>query len=64
MQIKEIVLYGVNGQIRRLPFNLGTVNIISGKSKTGKSVIGDIIDYCLGGDSCNIADGVVRETVA
>lgn len=64
MQIKEIVLYGVNGETRCLPFNLGTVNIISGKSKTGKSVIGDIIDYCLGGDSCNIADGVVRETVA
>ena len=64
MQIKEIVLYGVNGEVRNLSLNLGTVNIISGKSKSGKSVIGDIIDYCLGGDSCDIADGVVRETVA
>lgn len=61
MQIKELVLYGVNGEVRHLPFNIGTVNIISGKSKSGKSVIGDIIDYCLGGDSCSIADGIVRE---
>ena len=64
MQIKELVLYGVNGEVRHLPFNLGVVNIISGKSKSGKSVIGDIIDYCLGGSSCSIADGVVRETVS
>ena len=27
-------------------------------------MVGDIIDYCLGGDSCNIADGVVRDNVA
>ena len=64
MQILELVLYGVNGEVRHLPFNLGVVNIISGKSKLGKSVIGDIIDYCLGGSSCSIADGVVRETVS
>ena len=64
MQIRELVLYGINKQVRHLPFNLGKVNIISGKSKTGKSVIGDIIDYCLGGSSCSIADGVVRETVS
>jgi hypothetical protein len=64
MQILELVLYGVNGEVRHLPFNLGVVNIISGKSKSGKSVIGDIIDYCLGGSSCSIADGVVRETVS
>ncbi len=63
MQIKAIVLYGKNGQKRILPFNTGEVNIITGKSKTGKSVIGDIIDYCFGGSSCNIAEGFVRECV-
>ena len=42
----------------------GPLNIITGKSKTGKSVIGDIIDYCFGGSSCNIAEGFVREHVA
>lgn len=64
MQIREIVLYGYNGKVRHLPFSLGKVNIITGRSKSGKSVVGDIIDYCLGGESCNIADGVVRDNVA
>ena len=57
------MLYGRNGKVRHLPFSLGTVNIITGKSKSGKSAVGDIIDYCMGGLSCNIADGVVRDTV-
>ena len=64
MQILAIILYGYNGKIRILPFQKGKVNIITGRSKTGKSVIGDIIDYCFGGTSCNIAEGFVREHVA
>lgn len=64
MQIRELVLYGYNGKVRHLPFSIGAVNIIPGRSKSGKSAVGDIIDYCLGGSSCNIADGVVRENVA
>lgn len=64
MQIRELVLYGYNGKVRHLVFELGKVNIITGKSKSGKSVVGDIIEYCMGGNSCNIADGVVRDTVA
>ena len=61
MQIQKIVLYGKNGNKRILNLSIGEVNIISGKSQTGKSVIGDIIDYCFGGSSCNIAVGVVRD---
>lgn len=61
MQIKELVIYGRNGKVRKLSFELGKVNIITGKSKSGKSAVGDVINYCLGGSSCNIADGVVRE---
>lgn len=64
MQIRELVLYGYNGKVRHLPFSLGQVNIITGRSKSGKSAVGDIIDYCLGGESCNIADGIVRDNVA
>ena len=63
MQIRELVLYGYSGKVRHLHFRLGQVNIITGRSKSGKSVVGDIIDYCLGGAHCNIADGVVRENV-
>lgn len=64
MQIHAIVLFGYNKLQRILPFKTGAVNIITGKSKTGKSVIGDIIDYCFGGTSCNIAEGFVRDRVA
>ena len=64
MQIRELVLYGYNGKVRHLPFLLGKVNIITGRQKSGKSAIGEIIDYCMGGDSCNIADGVVRDNVS
>lgn len=64
MQIRQLILYGKNGKVRNIPFKLGQVNIITGKSKSGKSAIGDIIEYCLGGDSCNIADGVIRENVS
>lgn len=64
MQIKELVLYGRNGQKRYLKFNLGKVNIITGSSGTGKSAIGDIIEYCLGGDKCEIAAGIIRNSVA
>ena len=64
MQIRELVLYGYNGKVRHLPFALGKVNIITGQPRSGKSAIGDIIDYCLGGNSCNIADGIIRDNVS
>ena len=64
MQILELVIYSYDGRRRQIKFNLGSVNIITGKSKSGKSVVGDIIDYCLGGRDCNIADGIVRENVS
>lgn len=63
MQVLELVLYGKNGKKRSLNFNLGKVNIIPGESKAGKSAVGDIIEYCMGGNSCNIAVGVVRDNV-
>ena len=61
MQIKELIIYGMKNKVRRLPFKVGEVNIITGKAKSGKSAVGTIIDYCLGGIPCNIAEGVVRE---
>jgi hypothetical protein len=64
MQIHAIVLFSYNDERRILPLKTGAVNIITGRSKTGKSVIGDIIDYCFGGTSCNIAEGFVRDHVS
>lgn len=64
IQILELILYSKNGQKRVLAFNTGKVNIITGKSKSGKSAVGDIIEYCMGGGSCHIAEGVVRDSVS
>lgn len=64
MQIHRIGLYNPDGRIRTLDFKLGAVNIITGKSRTGKSAIIDIIDYCLGRSSFPIFEGVNRQSVA
>jgi len=63
MQIKNIILYKNSDNIRILPFELGKVNIITGESKSGKTAIIDIIDYCLGSKDCKIAEGVIRKNV-
>lgn len=61
-QIKEVVLWPRNPQIepRRLIFELGKVNVITGASRTGKSAIVPIIDYCLGASVCSIPVGTIR----
>jgi hypothetical protein len=42
-------------------FAPGKVSVISGGSKTGKSAIIPIVDYCLGSDRCAIPVGVIRD---
>lgn len=61
MQIEAVVIYGKNGKRRVISFNLGKNNIISGTEKTGKSIVGQIIEYCFGSDKCHISSGVVRQ---
>lgn len=64
MQLKAIVLYHRDGRMRDLPFRLGKLNVITGQSRTGKSAIIDIIDYCLGRGTFNIFEGVNRDIIA
>ncbi|KOP70271.1 hypothetical protein AMS59_20840 [Lysinibacillus sp. FJAT-14745] len=64
MQIKEIILYNKQGDIRKIPFETGKVNIITGKSKTGKSAIIEIVEYCLGRSEFLVPEGIIRKTVA
>ena len=64
LQIKEIVLYAADGDRRRLQFRLNRVNIITGKSGTGKSAIVPILDYCLGRSTFTVPEGVIRDEVA
>ena len=63
-QIRDIVLYGYNGEMRRLEFAPGRLNIITGASKTGKTALIAVLEYCFGSDECQIPDGIMRRTVA
>lgn len=63
-QIETIVLYGEGSRRREVRFRPGVVNVITGGSKTGKSALIDIVDYCLGASSSSVPDGVIREKVA
>ena len=62
-QILDIVLFGPQERRRVLSLHPGAVNIITGASKTGKSAIIEIIDYCLGSGACRVPEGVIRRTV-
>lgn len=62
-QIKDIVLYGHNGQMRCLQFKLGQLNIITGASKTGKTALINILEYCFGSKECHIPEGIIRRSV-
>lgn len=64
MQIRKLILYAADGRTRELDFQLGSVNIITGASKSGKTAIVDIIEYCLGRSECPISKGVIRQKVA
>jgi hypothetical protein len=64
MQILNIVLYGHDGQQRTLDLKPGSVNIITGASKTGKSALIHIVDYCFGSSECQVPAGIIRKSVA
>lgn len=62
-QLRQVILWPRRGgEPRVVEFEPGMVNVISGASKTGKSSVIPIIDYCLGSDKCSIPVGVIRET--
>lgn len=63
-QIKNVVLWPRNHGLppRILSFEPGRVNVITGASRTGKSAVIPIIEYCLGSDKCRIPVKTVRDT--
>lgn len=48
MQIASISIYSHEGERRDVEFTPGALNIVTGDSKTGKSALLSIVDYCLG----------------
>ena len=47
--IDKLLLWLKDGSLRSLQFSNDKVNVITGNSKTGKTAILEIIDYCLCG---------------
>jgi hypothetical protein len=64
MKIKSIHIYSHDGQRRDLRFNVDGLNVITGRSSTGKSALSEIIEYCMGRSSFNVPEGVIRDKVA
>ncbi|HUT13703.1 MAG TPA: DUF3732 domain-containing protein [Thermoguttaceae bacterium] len=62
-QLLDIALYNAKGDRRVVSFHPGKVNIITGGSKTGKTALIDIVDYCLGRNDFSVPAGVIRDTV-
>ncbi|WP_321470512.1 DUF3732 domain-containing protein [uncultured Paludibaculum sp.] len=62
-QLRGIFLYSHDSRRRDLLFDLNAVNIITGRSGSGKSAICEVIDYCLGATHCHVP-GVVRDATS
>lgn len=60
IQIKNIIIWQKNGQVRNLELYLDSVNVITGESGKGKSSILHIIDYCL---LSSKADGISKYNI-
>lgn len=65
-QIKKLILWPKKEgkPFRTVDFALNKVNVITGDSRTGKSAIVPIIDYCLASSDCLIPRDIIRDNVA
>lgn len=62
-EINKIILWPkkIDKTYREIKFYPNSINIITGASRTGKSAIIPIIDYCLGSDKCTIPVDTIRD---
>lgn len=64
LQLRSISIYSHDGERRDVQFRLGGLNIVTGASKTGKSALLDIVDYCWGRGECTVPEGEIRKSVS
>lgn len=64
MKIKSIHVYSHDGQRRDLHFKVNGLNVITGRSSTGKSALSEIIEYCMGRSTFNVPEGIIRDKVS
>ena len=62
-QILNLIVWPKNTKFAPevIKFELGQVNVITGGSRSGKSAIIPIIDYCLASSECNIPIDTIRD---
>lgn len=63
MQLLALALYAHDGKRRDIRFRPGRLNIVTGESKTGKSAILTITEFCLGRDEYLIPAGPITDYV-
>src|SRR5579875_993855 len=63
MQLISLAVYNRDGARRDVEFNPGRLNIVTGESKTGKSALLDMVEYCLGRDTIMMPVGPITSTV-
>lgn len=66
LQLKSLVLWPRNPKLepRVVSFAANRLNVITGASKTGKSAVIPIIDYCLGSERCAVPVKTIRDACA
>lgn len=63
MQLLSLTLYNREGRTRTVEFRVGELNVVTGESKTGKSALLTIVEYCLGRDTLLVPVGPIADTV-
>lgn len=64
MKIKSIHIFSHDAQRRDLEFKTSGLNVITGRSSTGKSALSEIIEYCMGRSTFNVPEGIIRDKVS
>lgn len=61
--LENITLWLRTGEQRTINFLPDKINVITGKSGTGKTAILDIFDYCFAASSHSISESIINESV-
>lgn len=61
IKLLQVIAFSQNKQKNNIELKDG-LNIITGRSQTGKSALIEIVDYCLASSQCTIPKGVIDKS--